>query len=150
MEEGYVHIDSCVLRRQNGAPDPLHLDFQVVAVWFPPPKDPARWGSTQSLTSLPSLSTHIHTTIRTTAVNSWIGTFRRQREVDFMWTCGISTPAWRTISHCWPEALQPFLRRDSFEALNSILIFLKQNSSYLKKFYKNVKCVFTNCRKLSK
>lgn len=82
-------------QKTERAPDPLKLDFQVIAVWFPTPKYPAKWGSAQSLTILPNLSTHVHTTIRTTAVNSWIGTIRRQREADFVSTCGISTPAWK-------------------------------------------------------
>lgn len=118
----YVHTESCVLRRQKGAPDPLKLDFQVVAVWFPTPKDPARWGSTQSLTTLPSLRTHVHTTIRTIAVNSRIGTFQRQREADFMSTCGITTPAWKDN--------QPLLARSATAFSPKRLIWGTQHDSY--------------------
>lgn len=70
---------------------PLKLDFQVVVVQETISRFPTRAGGTQSLSYLSSTTTHIHTTIRIIAVNSWVATFPRQREADFMSYCGVST-----------------------------------------------------------
>lgn len=93
MKEGYVHINSCALRSLNGGLDAPKLDFQVVMVRGATPSFPTRAGSSQSLSYLSSPTTDIHMKIRIIAVNSWVATFPRQREADFMSFYGVSTPA---------------------------------------------------------